>query len=70
MFTWLAKEVILQNMLSPANERTLMPIELTALCNLLNFVCVGMCEQEKAVTANIPVKTLKYQIACSFKSEE
>ena len=44
MFTWLAKEVILQNMLSPANERTLMPIELTALCNLLNFVCVGMCE--------------------------
>ena len=44
MFTWLAKEVILQNMLSPANERTLMPIELTALWNLLNFVCVGMCE--------------------------
>ena len=60
----------LYNLTQEQLKRTLMPVELTALCNLLNFVCVGMCEQEKAVTANIPVKTLKYQIACSFKSEE
>lgn len=46
-----------------------MPAELTALCNLLNSVCVDMCEYEKAVTANIPVKTLKYWVTCSFQFE-
>ena len=67
--TWHSRNVILQNTLNSDNERTLMPVELPVLWNLLNSVYVGMCELKKAVTANICVKTFKYQITCSFKSE-
>lgn len=67
--TWYSRNIILQNMFSSANERILMPTEFAALWNLLNSVNVGMCELKKAVTANICVKTFKYRITCSFKSE-
>lgn len=55
--TWHAGNIMLQNMLSAAGERTATWLDRAAPCNLLSSGHVGACEQEQPVAASIPVTT-------------